>query len=535
MCNESTAFEFAECINILQPLEVRLADISRDFGSISHLLTRKIKRSAWFAGVGSVLKHVFGTMDEDDAIQYGNAIQALGKDQNALAEYMKDNILLTTSAITTFNQTITQLIENEKSLNSAVVSLTENFKNLTFVSATLTIKTRIMEIVTILENSLLTLSFKLEDISNGLMFSKNNVLYPAICSPQELYNDLVINYRHLPNSKELPLTLDLSNIHKLLKISSISTYYFDNKIIFIVKIPLVHPLEFGLRVYHSLPLPTLHQNNTYSTIIPSTTYVGLSRDKNQYCQLDNLDNCKSLKANYICDKVNILSSVTHPICETEIVSKTITYIPNQCPIKLFKGNLEIWQELYNNEWIFVISNVTKFTLDCQNNNVYETNIIGTGVLRVPLGCTGFCNGFQLFTKQNIKINVTHINLDYDIINSNFSIPKYSDHILPEVNIKHFNIKRVLDNDQGFATLNKELNKFITKPREIEVNHFHVPIIVYCMLFIIIFYLGYKIYLCRNRCFSPSTETSVIFHPASHPEMELSSPTTLDTPRIRIQT
>lgn len=99
-----------------------------------------------------------------------------------------------------------------------------------------------MKVVYMLENSLITLSFKLKDISNVLTFSKNNVLYLAICSPQQLCNDLVGNYRLLPSSKELPIHLNPSNVHTLMDVSSLSTFYHNSKIILVVKIPLVNPL-----------------------------------------------------------------------------------------------------------------------------------------------------------------------------------------------------------------------------------------------------------------------------------------------------
>lgn len=59
--------ENTECHNMLEPLTLRFKDAIRDFESISHLMPTQVKRSAWFSGVGTVFKHVFGTMDEDDA------------------------------------------------------------------------------------------------------------------------------------------------------------------------------------------------------------------------------------------------------------------------------------------------------------------------------------------------------------------------------------------------------------------------------------------------------------------------------------
>lgn len=61
---------------------------------------------------------------------------------------------------------------------------------------TLDIKVKFMEIVTMLENSILTLSFMLEDICNILMFSKNNV-----AKLNRLVNESIIRHILLYGSK----------------------------------------------------------------------------------------------------------------------------------------------------------------------------------------------------------------------------------------------------------------------------------------------------------------------------------------------
>ncbi|CAF4944161.1 unnamed protein product [Pieris macdunnoughi] len=65
-----------ECQNILEPLTVRYNDLVNEFSSISHLTdSNRRKRSPWLGGIGSLAKIVFGTLDEDDAIKYDNAIR----------------------------------------------------------------------------------------------------------------------------------------------------------------------------------------------------------------------------------------------------------------------------------------------------------------------------------------------------------------------------------------------------------------------------------------------------------------------------
>ncbi|CAK1596607.1 unnamed protein product [Parnassius mnemosyne] len=115
------------------------------------------------------------------------------------------------------------------------------------------------------------------------MFSKSNILYPTILTPKELYLELVENYRFLPESKQLPVPLILDNMHTILNISEISSYFNKEKVVFAVKIPIINPIH--LNIYHNLPSLVAHDKNnpeSYSTIIPSSKDIGISKDRSMY-------------------------------------------------------------------------------------------------------------------------------------------------------------------------------------------------------------------------------------------------------------
>ena len=357
LCKQSNAFYEDECHYMFQPLSSRYSDIVRDFNSISYLMSKKYKRSAWFGGIGTLIKHLFGNMDEDDAIKYSNAIQALENDQTKLASLMKENIMITTSTLSSLKEIIDKIDANEANLSYAIEVLNQDVKNLTLVSDKLLLRSRISELLNILESSLLTLSFKLEDIISAIMFSKSNILYPSIITPEQLFSDLVNNYRFLPSSKQLPTPLLLENIHILENISDVFSYYANNKIIFVLQIPLVNTEEFDL--YHTIPYPVALKpvNNTlYTTIVPSTKYLGITRDKSTYCKTNSLSHCKVINTQYyICEMPNVYSTSAAPICETEVISKALSSVPHLCNTKFVNGNFEAFHKLHNNQWIYLIS------------------------------------------------------------------------------------------------------------------------------------------------------------------------------------
>ncbi|CAG9563123.1 unnamed protein product [Danaus chrysippus] len=57
-----------ECHNLLQPISARFQDMSKEFSAISHLLDNRSKRSAWIGVMGTAMKHIFGSLDENDEL-----------------------------------------------------------------------------------------------------------------------------------------------------------------------------------------------------------------------------------------------------------------------------------------------------------------------------------------------------------------------------------------------------------------------------------------------------------------------------------
>lgn len=64
------------------------------------------KRSAWFGGGGTVFKHVFETLGEDDASKYDTGIESIQNREKKFAELMKEKILITTTTLESHKQTI---------------------------------------------------------------------------------------------------------------------------------------------------------------------------------------------------------------------------------------------------------------------------------------------------------------------------------------------------------------------------------------------------------------------------------------------
>ncbi|KAH9631122.1 hypothetical protein HF086_008624 [Spodoptera exigua] len=91
-------------------------------------MSHQIKRSALLSVIGTLSKKLFGTMDEEDAIRYDNAIHEIQTDTSKIASTLKENILVTTSTLKSYNNTLETIKTNEHELNVAIDALYEDIK-----------------------------------------------------------------------------------------------------------------------------------------------------------------------------------------------------------------------------------------------------------------------------------------------------------------------------------------------------------------------------------------------------------------------
>lgn len=489
-----------ECHNILEPLSVRYKDIVSGYSAISHLVDKRFKR-AWIGGIGSLSKIVFGTLDENDAIRYDNAIKDFQNNEKRLGSLIKENILMTSNIFSKFNETLHSIKINEASLNIAIDNLTSKQKLLQTTFDRLSINFNINSILNSLEASILTLSFQLDDISNAIMLCNQNILHPAVLTPEQLYKEIVDNYRYLPIDLKLPINLALSNIHSLINISNIACYSSGNKIVFILKIPLVTPKDYN--VYHAIALPTPHnviKPNTFSYIIPSHRYVAMTKDKSEYCNIDSLRECTTInKREYICDIMTVFPTSGNPSCESELLSNVISVLPVQCHTDFLHGYIDLWKPLQNNAWIYVQSHNSKLYIECLNQKISELNIIGTGILALPNNCIAHCKNTKLITKYNaLKINITVSHSDFNIINDScckLDKFKYSMSNEPPLKLQNLDLDIFTSETKSkLKSISDETDKILNEHHIIKYET-HYSVLIIMILCVISIFCILKCFLC----------------------------------------
>lgn len=158
---------------------------------------------------------------------------------------MKDNIHVVRSTINSFNASIQKLNNNEILLNKQIEKLNYIFASSSRTNNNILNLEKINSMFNIIEGSLLSISNVLDTILNSILFAKANILHPYVITPKKLYNELS-NNGQLKRTTEFPVSLTLQNIHTIIDLSKLTVYYYNNKLMFIIQVPLMSPIKFNL-------------------------------------------------------------------------------------------------------------------------------------------------------------------------------------------------------------------------------------------------------------------------------------------------
>lgn len=510
-CKNSASSKIqVECLNSVSSLQNQHLNNIKKFSSVSYLIfgdqPKRTKRGLIDAG-GSILKSLFGTLDNDDAIKYSEAIDKVQSDEKQLAHLMRDNIHVIRSTISTFNSSISKLNENENRLNQNLLSINKAFELISNSNDKLEIKSQLNLLLNSLESIIISTSFDIEDLDNAILFSKLNILHPTVLSPQQLYSELVQHRNNLPSHCELPITPTLHNVHELIDISRLVSYYYKHKVVIILKVPLVLPQTYQL--FHIIPLPIpfdVTKPDTYVLVAPTKPYVTITVDRMFYSLHDSVERCKTISEYYVCElnTVSVLSTVANPTCETILLTDKVNKVPKQCDVKLITGHIDVIHKLSGNRWIYVQSEPAKCHVMCDNDPVsYDEVLLGTGFLTVPNKCKAFFKTLQFTPSQTYTSNTTYTLATFNIIqddccdklNVNTSFKTLPLNKLNNIN----NLDSLMHASTYLENFEKELEK-LEKPSHFQRYNVHYMSVGYFISLLTLFYILFKSrkYLCGKQ-------------------------------------
>lgn len=251
--------------------------------------------------------------------------------------------------------------------------------------------------------------------------------------------------------------------------------------------------------YKNIPLPTPHDDshNTFALIQPSNSYIALSDDRMHYAMLDTLDKCKIVNSNFsICELNTIYSCISNPNCESKILTEITLSLPIECNAKILYGQIDIWQKLRNNKWIYVQSSTNKLTIKC-DENIDDHSITGTGIVKLSPNCIGYSKTVQLIptTSSYSILTKSPLDISFDITADdcckkdifNKSLP----HLSP-ISLSKINLDSLKYATHQMDSLEQELNNLEKESHFIKYGPYYSTF-TYILIVCLFLYLVYKLY------------------------------------------
>lgn len=459
----------------------------------------KRNKRALFNGIGVAFKSLFGTMDFNDAEYYDQAINKVNENEKHMISLIKQQIKVVQSTIHNFNSTIINIDKNKDIFNEnfqKLYNITENLKDSHF---NLELKQTIEEQFSFINLLLINLENQYNEIINAILFAKNNSLHPSVLTPSQLVKELSKTLPFLPTSTSYVFPLEDHNSYKFIDVLTITYYFFNNRIIFVISNPLVTTNNFNL--YNLIPLPLINNTNEFLFIIPNINYLAVSEDKNLYTIFNNLNNCKTFFNITICKNHEPLYLAhSRPICELEILLQHS--LSRSCDTRKLRGQFEIWHKLEkSNSWLFALPQPTDVTVSCINKDTESLTLNNTGIININPNCKVYTSTTTIISdnpnfETNINSVIPRIDLSKECCNENEKNKKQnkSNIFIPPIqaiNLDKDSLKVASDKLDNLDKLADEYNsKFVLKNI---VNNSYFSYMLLTLVKLFVCFVLYKLY------------------------------------------
>lgn len=426
----------AELINFIKVLNITKHSVENKLLEILPLeginkqKSRRIKRGL-INGLGSIFKAITGNLDANDGQHFEDLIQKLNSNEIKLQKQVKDNHILSTVLVNKFNDSLNQISHYQRLLSSKLLIIQQFINKKIKQDSLNAIRDVILQILSTYQ----AINDKLEDIENSIAFSKLQTLHPSIITQKDLLFELK---RFDQTLNHFPLDLTLENIHLIEKIINVDSYMFNNKLTFILSIPVTYNFTFEYFQLVPVPKPLFNNPDVYSVIIPSSNFVLKSQ---MYFSLDPR-RCTKLSQLYYCHHANLREFPDNDNnCEISILTNKLSH--EKCKeIHTHMAQNVIFQIENTSKWIGVFPNITTLKLDC-NNKKPQKLVQGTYLIDIPRTCkiytpngilaneaTSFEQTEEIeFELKNTKILQPKVNLTMEHFKNNFqNLPMLKDHV-----------------------------------------------------------------------------------------------------------
>lgn len=353
--------------------------------------TGRVKRGI-INGLGSIFKTITGNLDASDGIRYENLIKELQNNQKNLeASILKQNSL-SLVVINKFNSTLQQINHNEKLLESRINKIAALLKNSAYKQNNIyNLKDLINQVVNVYG----IIDSILQDLENSLTFSKLRIMHPSIIQTKDLFAELKVLQDKIGIEK-MVIPVNFQNTLLYEKVTTLDAYVYNNKITYIMHIPIMKPDNFDY--FHLYSVPVYHQS-LFKVVLPRNKFLL----KNQLHYAYYGEECtETMPHSFTCANKDFEEIQDISPCEIKLLNAEKDL--SKCQQTEVKTKTVLINRLEStNQWILVLPKKETVQLKCKNQNEV-VRLKGTYLCQIPVECDMTINTLRISNDADVKIS-----------------------------------------------------------------------------------------------------------------------------------
>lgn len=359
-------------------------------GKLQNLTPLNRHKRGLINGLGNIIKAISGNLDADDAMKYDQAISELTNNQKSIVSKLNEEISLTNKIIDDYNQTLSLIKMNQDTISYKLNEINSNLNRLIF---NFTEYLKIKDVLDQIQFMLGMIEQILTDLENSVTFSHLNTLNFKIINNDDM-KSIIQTAENIYGPEKLAFPLNLEYLINFYEITETASYFSNNKITFVIKLPIVSPENFNY--YHFYPVPNI--NNTI--IIPPYPYV--LTDGKEY--LGMTTPCRNYNNWFYC---NSEEHIIKDNCFKDLLELKSSANCDSQQVTLQKEKLEI---INNQNYIFIFPIESKITEICETTQTI--NLQGSYLITLQPGCS-------VTTQENM------VNAEFEEIGNPIILPAIS--------------------------------------------------------------------------------------------------------------
>ena len=369
--------------------------------------------------VGEISKVLFGTLDENYADYYDEKILNFERNSEDTTDLLKQQVYVIKSTLGALNDTLADMEHNDKLVRKGLSNIQTYLDTLSSETACkldiFEAKFMIEKHITQVKNALTILQRNIDLVLDSVLHAQSGNIQPQIVPHKLLLESLKESQSFFPRDTILPFPLSKDASSIIYKVCEMQVYIRNNRLSYVVSVPLVDKGEF--KAYHLVPVPIPVNKEKLIYIGTARSILCVDRTRQYYYFSSDLElqKCKEpTKHRYVCKQDKpLLSSLAQEECAVRLL-KVWKPLPDSCEVHFVKLTHTVGTRVNDSEWIYYAPGTDSMTVLCNDRDPVDILLKGAGKLVIDSTCKGYSKAALLQPMRSLLANSSN-NRDSQLI------------------------------------------------------------------------------------------------------------------------